>query len=131
MGSATVLRAGEAAIQTADWGSLTWYASGSQGNSETMTVGQCIIRPGMSNPRHSHGNCEEILRVLSGRISHTLDDRTEVELAAGDTITIPAHVVHHARNIGTDDAVLAISFSSPDRQTKGEQPMAMPSGKNG
>ena len=123
--SVMVLRAAEAMVQPEVWGSLTWYASGRLGNSQTMTVGECIIRPGMSNPRHSHGNCEEILRVLSGRISHTLDDRTEVELAAGDTITIPAHVVHNARNIGVEDAVLAICYSSPDRQTKGEQPMAM------
>lgn len=122
--SVTVLRAAEAGVQPEAWGSLTWYASGALGNSKTMTVGQCIIHPGMSNPRHHHDNCEEILRVLSGRISHTLDDRTEVELAAGDTITIPARVVHNARNIGSEDAVLAICYSSPDRQTKGEQPMA-------
>jgi quercetin dioxygenase-like cupin family protein len=115
-----VVRADEAVTQTSDWGTLTWFASGRQGNSDSMTVGRCVIRPGRSNPRHSHPNCEEVLHVLSGRIAHTLDGRAEVELSEGDTITVPAGLVHNARNIGQADAVLMIAFSSPDRQTRGE-----------
>ncbi len=116
----TILRASDVVVQTMDWGSLTWYASGRQGNSEAMTVGRCVIRPDRGNPRHRHPNCEEILHVLSGRIRHTVDGRTEAEMAPGDTITIPAGVAHNARNVGPEDAVLAICYSSPERETKGE-----------
>jgi len=120
MKSAKLLRAHQAQVQETDWGRLTWLASGKLGNSGTMTVGRCLIRPGKANPRHNHPNCEEVLHVLAGRIVHTLDEQREVELSVGDTIAVPPNLVHNARNIGAEDAVLAICFSSPDRQTRGE-----------
>jgi oxalate decarboxylase/phosphoglucose isomerase-like protein (cupin superfamily) len=43
-----------------------------------------------------------------------------VEMAAGDTISIPSGRIHNARNIGTGEAELMISFSSADRQVVGE-----------
>jgi quercetin dioxygenase-like cupin family protein len=116
----TVLRAGQAEVIETDWGRLTWLASGKLGNSGSMTVGQCLIRPGQANPRHSHPNCEEVLYVLAGRIAHTVDGGREAELSAGEVVSVPPNAIHNARNIGTEDAVLAISFSSSDRQTKGE-----------
>ncbi len=121
MSSIKVLPAKEAQVQEQDWGRLTWFASRTLGNSEAMTVGQCLIRPGKANPRHSHPNCEEVLHILAGRIRHTLDGTREVEMSVGDTITVPPNVVHNACNIGAEDAVLAICFSSPDRQTQGEE----------
>jgi quercetin dioxygenase-like cupin family protein len=101
------------------WGKITWYASGPLGNSETMTVGEAVIRPGQENPRHYHPNCDEILHVVRGRIVHSMGTR-QVEMTAGDTVSIPMGVRHNARNIGTEDAVLAISFSSAHREVIGE-----------
>jgi quercetin dioxygenase-like cupin family protein len=43
-----------------------------------------------------------------------------VEMRAGDTVNIPAGIRHSAKNIGTEHAVLAISYSSADRQVIGE-----------
>jgi quercetin dioxygenase-like cupin family protein len=102
-----------------DWGRLVWMVSGALGNSATMTVGKCFIRPGCSNPPHYHPNCDEILHVLRGRIEHRVDDE-RVVMTAGDTISIISGQVHNARNIGSDDAELMISFSAPDRQVVGE-----------
>ncbi|MEV0291355.1 cupin domain-containing protein [Kribbella sp. NPDC050820] len=101
------------------WGRLEWMASGALGNSDTMTVGRCYIRPGESNPRHYHPNCDEVLHVLQGTIEHSLDDEV-VTMGPGDTISIPSGALHNARNVGTDDAIFVISFSTPDRQTVGE-----------
>ena len=78
-------------------------------------VGQ-VIRPGRMNPRHYHPNCDEVLHVLQGEILHTMDDDA-AELTQGDTVSIPANVIHNARNIGEVDAILLICFSSADRQT--------------
>jgi len=97
-------------------GTLTWFASKELGNTNTMTVGRSVIRPGRINPLHFHPNCEEVLHVLHGTILHTLDGVT-VELAQGDTLTIPANVVHNARNTGAEDAILLICFSSAERET--------------
>jgi mannose-6-phosphate isomerase-like protein (cupin superfamily)/type 1 glutamine amidotransferase len=116
---AIVTRPSQNEVIEQPWGRLTWYVSGELGNSETMTVGQAVIRPGHENPRHYHPNCDEVLRVVQGRIRHTMGDRT-VEMSAGDVVSIPMGTRHNARNIGTENAVLDISFSSADRQVIGE-----------
>ncbi len=115
-----ILRAGKSKVIKEEWGKLTWFASAELGNSKDMTVGQCILKPGMQNPKHAHPNCSEILTVIEGKIMHTVEDGKEVELNVGDTITIPSGFLHQARNIGDAEAVLMISFSSANRETKGE-----------
>ena len=120
MDKARILRANECDTVEADWGCLTWYASGGLGNSSDMTVGKCVLRPGRENPLHSHPNCSEVLVVLQGRILHTIAGGEIAELYEGDVITLPSDLPHQARNIGEADAVLLIAFSEADRQTKGE-----------
>jgi len=101
------------------WGTITWYVSSELGNSETMTVGVAVVKPGMENPRHFHPNCDEVLHVIKGSIIHSMDDR-KVAMSAGDTVSIPAGVHHNAKNVGSEDAVLSICFSSAHRQVVGE-----------
>jgi quercetin dioxygenase-like cupin family protein len=112
-------RGNAAKAEPQPWGRLVWMVSGAIGNSETMTVGRCYIDEGSANPRHFHPNCDEVLHVLSGSIEHSLGDEM-VAMEAGDTISIPQGAMHHARNVGTGEAVFVITFSSPDRQVVGE-----------
>lgn len=114
-----ILPAGEVEVLPQPWGQLRWFASRPLGNSATMTVGQATITAGKSNPPHWHPNCDEILYVASGHIMHRVGDR-EYEMRAGDTVVIPEGTVHNARNIGTEDAVLMVSFNSADRVAIGE-----------
>lgn len=111
-----IMQAQDAVLQTFEWGQLRWFANGQIGNSQTMTVGQCLIKPGCANFRHSHPNCEEILQVTSGQIIHSLADES-FPMGPGDTIVIPPNIVHNARNVGEDDAVMTIVFSTPERKT--------------
>ena len=120
MKKSKILRSDECETIGADWGHLTWFASDALGNSDEMTVGKCVIKPGYENPLHSHPNCSEVLTVLQGRIMHTIEDGREVELAEGDVISLPVDLPHKARNIGEDDAILFIAFSSAERETRGE-----------
>jgi quercetin dioxygenase-like cupin family protein len=119
MKNAIVTKPVDNKVDVTPWGSLTWYVSAAQGNSEVLTVGCCRIKPGRANPRHHHPNCEEVLYVLQGNIMHTLGDG-EVEMQEGDTISVPSSMVHNARNIGDTEAVLQICFSSAERKTVGE-----------
>lgn len=120
MSKTIVQNAAQAEVIEEDWGSLTWFASGKMGNSEEMTVGKAVLRVGAQNPRHVHPNCEEVLVVLQGEIAHEIEDGKEAILREGDTITLPQGFPHRARNIGDVEAVLHISFSSAQRQVKGE-----------
>ncbi len=114
-----LLVAKDAIQEDFDWGQLIWYANRRLGNSQDMTLGQCVIKPGRENPRHHHPNCEEALQVVEGEIEHSLGDEL-FTMGPGDTIVIPANIVHNARNIGAGEAVMTIVFSSADRQTVGE-----------
>ena len=120
MDKAVVKKSAEAEYLEHDWGELHWFAAGRFGNSDEMTFGKCVLRPGCGNPPHSHSNCEEILHVLSGYIRHYVDGQGDVEMVPGDTITIPPNIRHSAENVGDEDAHLMIAFSSPERETKGE-----------
>jgi quercetin dioxygenase-like cupin family protein len=46
-------------------------------------------------------------------------NEVSVEMNTGDTVSIPQGVLHNATNIGSDNAVLTISFSSAYREAVG------------
>jgi quercetin dioxygenase-like cupin family protein len=104
----------EAATTHEDWGSLCWLAGHKVGNAEGLTLGRVVIKPGMSNPRHVHPNCEEALYLMAGRLEHTLGDETVV-LEAGDTIVLDAGVPHNATSTGDVDADMIVAYSSGER----------------
>jgi quercetin dioxygenase-like cupin family protein len=112
--SGPIARAQDNAIEKFEWGQLNWFVSGQLGNSSTMTVGRCQIIPGHANKPHFHPTCDEVLHVLHGSITHRFDD-DYIEMTDGDTISIPAGVVHNARNTGPDTAILLITFSTAER----------------
>jgi len=109
-----VARPTDYAVEEMPWGRLVWQIAGDLGNSETMTVGRCILEAGQANSRHVHPDCDEVLEVLTGSIVHTWDDQ-EVAMERGDTISIPAGVKHNARNVGSETAELLIVFSTAHR----------------
>jgi quercetin dioxygenase-like cupin family protein len=111
-----VSRSSSHQVENTSWGRLVWQVSADRKNSDKLTLGICYINPGHENGRHLHPNCEEVLTVWRGHIIHTWEDQ-EVEMREGDTITIPAGVVHNARNIGPEVAELGICFSSAYRKT--------------
>jgi quercetin dioxygenase-like cupin family protein/type 1 glutamine amidotransferase len=114
-----VLPRAEALTEPQPWGKLEWFASRALGNSTSMTTGLATISVGKSNPVHRHPNCDEVLHVIQGHIMHRVGEQ-EYEMWAGDTVTIPEGTLHSARNMGTEDALLSISFSTPDRISIGE-----------
>jgi len=114
-----LLKSNKAEILPTPWGGLTWFASGKLGNSTELTIGKCVIKPGMSNPHHFHPNSSEILTVIQGTVMHTTDGG-ETRMEAGDTITVQPGFAHHATNIGATDAVLFVVFPTPDRKVENE-----------
>jgi quercetin dioxygenase-like cupin family protein len=100
-----------------DWGSLCWLASEAVGNARDLTLGRVTIKAGKANPPHSHGNCEEALYLLAGRLRHFVASESAV-LEPGDTLTVSAGVSHYAVNIGSEDADMIVAYSSAKRGFK-------------
>jgi quercetin dioxygenase-like cupin family protein len=93
-----------------DWGQLTWLAGKKYGNADGLVLGRVTLKAGMSNPRHRHPRCEEVLYMLKGKIVHSVGNESHT-LSAGDTVTIPAGVFHDARCIGNEDADMIVAYS--------------------
>ena len=115
-----IQKADQATILPQPWGELTWYANGEMGNSHELTVGKCVLKPGMENPLHMHPNCSEVLVVFKGTIEHVIEEGKTARMEAGETISIPSNLYHNAKNVGEEDAILFITYPSAHRETKGE-----------
>jgi quercetin dioxygenase-like cupin family protein len=118
--NAKVVRKEDAPPEETDWGSLQWLVCAANGASARMTFGRVTLRPGEANPMHSHPNCEEILFVVSGQVEHSLPEGGTAHLGPGDCIVLPEGSPHQARNVGSDEAVVVVAFSSAERETLGE-----------
>jgi mannose-6-phosphate isomerase-like protein (cupin superfamily) len=97
------------------WGSLKWLASQEIGNADGLTLGHVIIKPGKSNPRHCHPNCEEVLYLMSGQLEHVVGEK-KIPASAGDVFTVSAGVYHHATNTGSEDAHMIVAYSEGNRE---------------
>lgn len=106
---------GEGEPHEFDWGEIVWTVSGPLKNSASMTFGRVTIKSGMSNPGHTHGNCDEVLYLISGELEHRIGDET-VHMKPGDTLFVPAGYSHQARTVSDEDAVMVVSYSSADRE---------------
>jgi quercetin dioxygenase-like cupin family protein len=107
--------AGEGDRQAFDWGEICWTVSGARGNSDTMTFGRVVIKAGQSNPGHSHGNCDEVLYLVTGKLEHWVGEESFI-MEPGDTLFVPKGSAHRAHAIGHEDAVMVVAYSSAERQ---------------
>jgi quercetin dioxygenase-like cupin family protein len=107
----------DVAVNETSRGSLQWMVGRQNGASGSLTLGRVTIKPGMGNPTHQHPNCEEVLFVVTGELSHTLPDGGAVRLGPGDCIVLKPGEYHRAVNVGRETAVVVVAFNSADRQT--------------
>ncbi len=112
---ASLVRAGAGERLTFDWGEIAWIASGALGNARQVTFGRVVIKAGRQNAGHWHPDSEEILHLLSGRLTHAVDDEV-FAMAAGDSIIIPAGARHHAAAVGDEDAVMLVLYPTAERR---------------
>jgi len=111
----TVVHTDETPRQEFDWGTLAWSICEAAGNSDELTLGRVVIRPGRSNPRHAHRTCDEVLYLLSGELVHYADGMEPVRMAPRDAISIPAGIFHYATCVGESEAEMLVTYSSARR----------------
>jgi quercetin dioxygenase-like cupin family protein len=97
------------------FGSVHWVSRADDPPGAEMTVGLATFDPGKGNAEHIHPNCEEVVYVLDGEVTHTLGEQ-ETVLRGGDLIVVPRDVPHRLFNAGNAPVRAYIVFSSPDRQ---------------
>lgn len=76
-------------------------------HTETMTLARVTLRQGALVPMHEHEN-EQIANVLEGRLRFVVGDE-EREVAAGETVPLPANVPHEVEAL--EDSVVLDVFS--------------------
>jgi quercetin dioxygenase-like cupin family protein len=81
---------------------------------DSMMIAHVYFKKGAIVPKHSHHN-EQITYILEGTLRFTLgeDESQVVDVAAGDVLTIPAHVPHSAEAL---EDTLDVDIFSPPRQ---------------
>ena len=80
--------------------------------STRITMTEVHLRPGASQPRHSHPAAEQIWYALKGKGFLLLADNTEKPFEAGDVVRFAEGEIHGLLNDGSEEFVY-ISVTSP------------------
>ena len=91
-----------------DFVRLGWLSNPLSTAAKQITVIEGTFFPAKGHDFHYHADQEELIYVLSGTLEHWIDREKRI-LGPGDSVFMPAGVVHATFNVGREDAtVLAI-----------------------
>jgi quercetin dioxygenase-like cupin family protein len=97
--------AADAEREQLDWGSLAWLSSPATTGAKDLTVIEVTLSPGTGHNFHKHPDQEEVIYVLEGSVEQWLG-RDKRLLSPGDSVFIPADLVHASFNTGSSPAKL-------------------------
>ena len=92
-----------------EWGSLGWISRPASTESSDLVVIEVTLKPGFGHNFHKHPSQEEVIYVIEGKIEQWLE-KAKQELNAGDSIFIPADVVHASFNVSEEPAKLMVTL---------------------
>lgn len=124
-----VVHASETVYEAMDGRSHHWHLRPDLTPAANMLVVHVHIPPGGGHPFHHHPYMEETLYVLSGKAEQWVD-REKHEMNPGDSVHLPAALVHATYNAGDEDlnvlAILSPADSNPPGivDVSGEEPWA-------
>lgn len=88
-----------------DWGRLRWMSHPPSTGAEQLTVIEVNISPGEGHDFHKHPDQEEVIYCISGKVEQWLGAEKRI-FGPGDSLFIPADIVHATFNVGDSDAKL-------------------------
>ena len=91
--------------QIFEWGQLSWLSEPRVTAAERFSAGRVLLEPGKGHERHNHPYSEEILYVIRGRGSQTVElpgGTLEKEIGPGELVHIPTAVFHSTVNCGEE-----------------------------
>lgn len=95
-----------------DWGTLKWMSEPNTTEAERFSSGTVQLKPGKGHERHNHPDSEEIIYVISGTGTQTVDG-DEREITSGDMIYIPEGVYHSTMNTTWEPLRLLVVYAPP------------------
>ena len=96
-------------IQKFDWGSIFWLIEPEE-ETDRVSVGLVTFAPHMVQEEHSHIREEQVLYVLEGEGSHSIDGR-HAKLHAGSYIHLPPHSRHQVTNESNGELRMLIVYT--------------------
>jgi quercetin dioxygenase-like cupin family protein len=97
--------AAEVEREVLDWGTLGWLSHPPATGARQLTVIDVHLTPGGGHNFHKHPDQEEVIFVVEGKVEQWLEQQKQI-LQPGDSVFIPADMVHASFNVGTGNAHL-------------------------
>ena len=107
----------EAERDELDWGTMTWISRPQTTGAKDLVAIEVNLMPGEGHDFHKHPDQEEVIYVIEGSIEQWLEDGRQ-ELNAGDSVFIPADVVHASFNVSSAPAKLFVTLGPGAAETK-------------
>jgi quercetin dioxygenase-like cupin family protein len=86
---------------------------------EQVLLCRVTYEPGKQVPRHSHEHTEQVMYILDGEVTMTIEDETRT-LKAGDTVVVNRgleHELHSERGVTFFEALAPVPLDHvPDRE---------------
>ena len=91
-----------------DWGRVGNLCVPANTGAKQLTILEARLLPGKGHDFHKHPDQEEALFVVAGDVEQWVDRKKQL-LKPGDTVFVPAGMVHASFNVGNGEArILAI-----------------------
>ena len=103
--------AAEAEREELDWGTMTWLSRPQTTGAKDLVAIEVNLLSGEGHDFHKHPDQEEVIYVIEGSIEQWLEDNRQV-LNAGDSVFIPADVVHASFNVSSAPAKLFVTLGA-------------------
>ena len=95
-----------------DWGLINRIFGPGDTESAGLVASEVTLSPGFGHDFHRHPQQEELIHVVSGQILQWLE-KEKRELGPGDSVYIPADMVHASFNESEGDAKLLVILVPP------------------
>lgn len=93
--------------ETLDWGEFGWISNPPNTGSKEITVMEVTLDTGQGHNFHKHPDQEEVIYVMAGEIEQWFEEESQM-LKPGDSVFIPAGVIHASFNDGDASAKLMV-----------------------
>lgn len=94
---------------------MEWLMEGAIDAASPLSLARMTLASGALSELHQHGNCSEVLHVVSGYIRQRIGDNWS-EMSAGETCLIPQDTLHQTQNLGDRPAVMMLAYSAGTRE---------------